>query len=86
MLAGRFHVQPAALLYRNSPSNPLGVEGQVCRAAGTLAEALEVAKFSPSSGVAIDWGECFSPVKTRFFAQRLEAGLAFDLGRVVAWV
>jgi hypothetical protein len=63
----RFWAQPVAQLYRVSPTIPPRVEDQLSKAAGKLAEALEVARFTPSSGVAIDLGEillsCVPPLQ-----------------------
>ncbi|GAB4813429.1 hypothetical protein N2152v2_000475 [Parachlorella kessleri] len=73
----RFHAQPGSLFWRNSPTKQERVKGQVCKAAGKIAEALAVAQFQPSSGVAIDIGAAPGSW-TAYLAQHMQRVIAID--------
>jgi 23S rRNA U2552 (ribose-2'-O)-methylase RlmE/FtsJ len=52
----RHQLRPAAELFRTECAGPSRVVGQLCKAAGKLAEALLVAGFAAGGGVAVDVG------------------------------
>ena len=51
-----YHLQPAAELYNLSSMRGKRVDGQMCKAAGKLAEALLVTGMQLTAGVAVDLG------------------------------
>ncbi|GAB4820046.1 hypothetical protein N2152v2_007092 [Parachlorella kessleri] len=74
----RFSAQPGSLLFRTSPTMAPRVGGdRLSKAAGKLAEALEVAQFQSNSGLAVDLGAAPGGW-TAFLAKRVRRVVAID--------